>query len=191
MTDRLHGFYYTPLFCEENIWHLARSLIQQNIDAEKLSVAFISNPAQHVAIFNQKTSHANQPVIWDYHVLLIRHDQQPVLVYDFDSLCPFPVALPQYLDACFPSTLTIHPEYQAQFRLVPAREFLSQFFSDRSHMLGIIDKENFPDYPIIKPEQENNIVKLEAYINFKQQLSTDEKLLSQQKLLNKFNEKCD
>ena len=186
MTDRLHGFCYTPLFCEENIWHLANSLIQQNVDSEKLSIVFISNLAQHIAIFNQKSARNQQPVIWDYHVILIRHEQHPALVYDFDSLCSFPIALPQYLNACFPSTLTIHTEYQAQFRLVSAGLFLSQFFSDRSHMLGIIKKENFPDYPIIKPEPENNIIKLDEFINFKQLLFDDEEILNQDQLLEKF-----
>jgi len=187
MTDRLHGFYYTPLFCEENIWYLARSLIQQNIDAEKLSIAFIGNPEEHVAIFNQKTAQNNQPVIWDYHVILIRHDQYPALVYDFDSLCPFPVELDQYLNACFPSSIKIHPEYQAQFRLVPTSLFLSQFYSDRSHMLGVIKKENFPDYPLIKPSANKDIVSLDQYINFKQLLFDNEKILKQDQLLEKFS----
>lgn len=189
MTDRLHGIYYTPLFCEENIWHLARSLIQQNIDAEKLCIAFISNPEEHVAIFNQKTSRDNQPVIWDYHAILIRHDQQPALVYDFDSLCPFPVELDLYLTACFPSTVTIHPEYQAQFRLVPASQFLTQFYSDRSHMLGIIKKENFPDYPIIKPNVGKKMIRLNEFINFNQLLFDNEEILNQDQLLERFHGK--
>jgi len=187
MTDRLHGFYYTPLFCEENIWHLACSLIQQNIDADKLSIVFISNPEQHVAIFNQKSGHNQQPVIWDYHVILIRYDQQPALVYDFDSLCRFPVSLPRYLDGCFPSTVTIHPEYQAQFRLVATRKFLSQFYSDRSHMLGIIEKEKFPDYPLIKPKADEDMTTLDEYINFTKPLFNGEKILTQTQLLNSFN----
>lgn len=189
MTDRLHGFYYTPLFCEENIWHLAHSLIDQNVAADKLSIVFVSNPEQHVAIFHQKSEQNNQPVIWDYHVFLIRQDQQSALVYDFDSLCSFPVELDLYLTACFPPTRTIHPGYLAQFRLVPASLFLSQFYSDRSHMLGIIKKENFPDYPIIKPSADKDIIRLDQYINFKKLLFDDESILIQDQLIERFHGK--
>ncbi len=187
MTDRLHGFYYTPLFCEENIWHLARSLIDQKVDADKLSIAFVSNPEQHVAIFNHKSTRNQQPTIWDYHVILIRHDQHPALVYDFDSLCSFPEELGQYLNTCFPPTLTIHPEYQPQFRLVPASMFLPRFYSDRSHMLGIIKKENFPDYPIIKPNADKDMTMLDEYINFSKPLFNNEMILNQDQLLRRFS----
>ena len=63
-------YIYTPLFCEENIWHLANSLIQEGIDAKDLEVIFMSNPGRHIVLLQQYAVASSDPVIWDYHVVL-------------------------------------------------------------------------------------------------------------------------
>lgn len=186
MTRRLHGYLYTSQFCEENIWHLASSLIQQDINKTDLTVVFISNIKQHVALFNQKTAPDNQPVIWDYHVILIQQNRHQHLVFDFDSKCDFPVTLEEYLLASLPTAVQIHPDYQAAFRLVKASDFLHQFYSDRSHMTGLIDKQSFPDYTPVNQGIENTRP-LAQYVNFSQPLSASEKILNQDQLTRHFS----
>jgi len=78
-------YLYTKLFCEENIWHLANSLIKQGVNTEEINIIFISNNNKQIAIFNQLTAEVNQPAIWDYHVILMINIKQSPYILDFDT----------------------------------------------------------------------------------------------------------
>jgi len=66
------NYIYTANFCEENIWHLGKALIEKGISPENLSVLFLSNQQKKIPLFYQQAAFNNEPVIWDYHVILIR-----------------------------------------------------------------------------------------------------------------------
>lgn len=172
------GFTYTPLFCEENIWLLARHFIAQGIDADKLTIVFISNSQQQVAVFNQCNGPADQPIIWDYHVILLSNKSGHYQVYDFDSLAPFPCHIERYLAASFQPQLQIADAYQPRFRLIAADDFIRQFSSDRSHMKGVIKADSFPDYAEIIAVKESIPVTLYEYIDFRKPLYKNEPLLT-------------
>lgn len=165
---------YTALFCEENIWHLADSLIKQGVKDSVLHIVFIGNKKQQVAIFNQKSENDNHPIIWDYHVVLLRkttHDYY--VIYDFDTTTEFETIAEQYLSLSFPKEKNITPPYQAQFRLIKARTFLKEFSSDRSHMLGIIDADQFPNDKPIQAKENQSATYLHQFINFSVPLYND------------------
>ena len=169
---------YTALFCEENIWHLANSFIQQGISAEELSVIYISNKEQKVAVFNQKSCEINQPIIWDYHVLLLRKLIDDYLIYDFDSRANFPTLASEYLDTSFPANKHIPEDYQPDFRLIDSETYLKCFHSDRSHMKDIVTDELFPAYPILIPENHINAIDLKQLIDIETPLNIEEKIFN-------------
>jgi len=175
------GYLYTALFCEENIWQLANRLIQQAVKPSDLTVLFISNPEQQVAIFQQKTAPINEPVIWDYHVVLFRKDESDFFIYDFDSRLGFKSRAVDYLSLSFLDQALIKEEYRSQFRLITATSYLQHFSSDRSHMKGVITDDKFPCYPPIKSALSNKTT-LQQYINFNQALADNEAFLSVQEL---------
>ena len=122
-------------------------------------------------MFNQQSSPAQQPVIWDYHVILLNTSNSQV--YDFDTRASFISDALHYFDLSFPEN--IKADYQATFRIIPAETYLERFSSDRSHMLGLIEDSQFPDYPAI---QSDNPLYLNDLIYFNKPISLNEKILS-------------
>lgn len=170
-----NNFKYTALFCEENIWHLADLLIKQGVHCDELDVIFISNVQQQVVIFNQQSSSIKNPVIWDYHVILLRTSASKKIIYDFDTRASFESDAAHYFDLSFPANINIAPPYQAGFRIIPSSVFIERFSSDRSHMQGIIEPDKFPDYAAI---QSNHPLHLKELIDFDTAISANEKILS-------------
>ncbi|XP_035537187.1 protein N-terminal glutamine amidohydrolase [Morone saxatilis] len=88
-----------------------------------------------VPLWKQKSGRGDQPVIWDYHVVLLQVGlQSDSLVYDLDSELPFPCSLQLYADQALRSDRNIRPANHRKLRVVPADSFLLNFASDRSHM---------------------------------------------------------
>ncbi|GLI69397.1 hypothetical protein VaNZ11_014000 [Volvox africanus] len=56
------------------------------------------------------------------------------LVWDLDTLLPFPCSLELYAQRALKSHYHLVPHYQRFFRVVPASAYLYHFASDRSHM---------------------------------------------------------
>lgn len=178
LTISRSDYIYTALFCEENIWHLADSLIKQGVKSSDLDVIFISNKKQQVAIFNQKVAPNHHPVIWDYHVVLLRKTDSDYLIYDYDTVAAFETPAKQYLDLSFPTEVNIKPAYQAQFRFIKSQTYLKGFSSDRSHMLGIIDINQFPDYPPIQAKDNQQVIYFHQLTDFNLAHTDDEALLT-------------
>ncbi|XP_069544096.1 protein N-terminal glutamine amidohydrolase [Brachyistius frenatus] len=127
---------YTSCYCEENVWKLCEFVrTERTAPLEQLLVVFISNENRKVPLWKQKSGRGDQPVIWDYHVVLLQAGlQSDSLVYDLDSELSFPCSLTLYGALGFRSDRNIRPEYHRKLRVVPADSFLLNFASDRSHM---------------------------------------------------------
>ncbi|XP_075867494.1 protein N-terminal glutamine amidohydrolase [Nelusetta ayraudi] len=127
---------YTSCYCEENVWKLCEFVRdQRTTPLDQLLVVFISNASRMVPLWRQKSGRGDQPVIWDYHVVLLQVSPgaEP-LVYDLDSDLLFPCSLQQYGAEALRSDLHIKTPYHRKLRVVSGDCFLSNFASDRSHM---------------------------------------------------------
>nr|CAH8825751.1 unnamed protein product [Trichobilharzia regenti] len=73
-------------------------------------------------------------IVWDYHVFLIHELSSKYMVYDFDSVLPFPCSFTHYFthglrwNSCLPEKL------HRYYRVIPHVDYLNYFSSDRSHM---------------------------------------------------------
>lgn len=125
---------YTPYYCEENVWHLCQP---GGIDADERLVAFITNPSQTVALWCQSAAASDEPVIWDYHVVLLARSggAPPWWVFDLDTTLGFPCPVERYLSDTFLDAGRVPPRFLPRFRVIDAAEFIRTFASDRSHML--------------------------------------------------------
>ncbi|MDH5484213.1 MAG: protein N-terminal glutamine amidohydrolase [Gammaproteobacteria bacterium] len=154
---------YTQYFCEENIWHLARSLLEHNRGESNIQVMLITNKDKHFIIFNQ-LNHSNlEYTIWDYHVILKAQINNKDYIFDFDSTLDFPSPLGEYMQKSFPGDAPVSDEFRAVVRVIPAADYVRCFYSDREHMRGVLDDELFPDTPIIKPDDEKLRIPLSDY----------------------------
>ncbi|VAW63588.1 hypothetical protein MNBD_GAMMA08-105 [hydrothermal vent metagenome] len=144
------SYIYTRLFCEENIWKLVELLYMNKI-AKPIDVLFLLNETNSIALYNQNQAESNTPVIWDYHVILCAEQEGEIIIYDFDSHCGFPTNITDYFNSTFPSHSKLFETYQPLIKLICADYFFKHFFSDRHHMIGLIDENEFPKYEIITP----------------------------------------
>ncbi|XP_061680770.1 protein N-terminal glutamine amidohydrolase isoform X2 [Syngnathoides biaculeatus] len=127
---------YTSCYCEENVWKLCEFVRRErSASLQELFVVFISNENRTVPLWKQKSARGDQPVIWDYHVVLLHvRGQGEAAIYDLDSVVPFPCSLKIYAVHALRSDQCLKPAYHRKLRVVPADCFLSNFASDRSHM---------------------------------------------------------
>ncbi len=168
---------YTPLFCEENIWQLARQFVDEGLGADTLQVIFISNPQRQVVLFNQRSGAELGHVVWDYHVVLRQRDGGGDRIYDLDTSLPFPCNTRDYLEATFGLQQELQPSYRAQLRIIPATDYLNNFYSDRQHMHGLVDEGGYPAWPPITPQHEQ-VVRLDAYWDMEQPLKDGSRVMS-------------
>ena len=160
-----NDFLYTPLFCEENIWWLAKALIEKGMDSASMAVLFFTNPSTSILMLNQRATEPGRMTQWDYHVVLQAEIDQQLWIFDFDSGLDFPEPLLSYLQQTFPEQALLPQQFQCRVRVIPASHYLAHFYSDRSHMMNHVAESEFPGYPIIQPELKNNRVELADYLN--------------------------
>ena len=160
---------YTALFCEENIWQLARILVESGFPSDRLWVLFFSNAARQVALRRQRAGGEGGLVVWDYHVVLQARDDERDLIYDFDTTLPFPSDTRRYVAETFPDSVSISPALRGRVRRIPAAVYLHRFHSDRSHMAGMIPEERFPKWPAITPEHPE-VIALRRYWDMEREL---------------------
>ena len=173
---------YTPLFCEENIWKFL-DYCQTDNTIKPRDVIFIINPDKAIALFDQKLSQENEPVIWDYHVILSATYEQQTVIFDFDSRRPFPDLISNYFNRTFLSWSLLPEKLRPFLRIINATHFYKHFSSDRSHMLGLITDDKFPEYETISPEKHIEPLYLQDCFNISsesiKELSTPEFYLQQ------------
>ena len=120
-------FDYTACYCEENIWHLCG---HPELSGTVRKVVWISSLAGVCPLWQQRAARApDQPVWWDYHVVLLVKRRQ-WQVWDLDTTLPLPVSATEYLQKTFNDIGPVEP----LFRVMDADYYLLQFSSDRSHM---------------------------------------------------------
>jgi hypothetical protein len=121
-----------PNYCEENIWHLCQ---HADLLRVKKRVLFVSSLSRNTPLQFQKSALSEeQPVWWDYHVILWTSGIGKDFIYDFDSTLPFPCEANQYLTETFQEVSTMKSEDCPLFKIINANDYISGFHSDRSHM---------------------------------------------------------
>jgi len=170
-SPRHRHYTYTALFCEENIWLLAKSLQKEGVRLEDLQILFLSNPSKQIVLFEQNSAPLGQAVVWDYHVILWFNDSNKPLLYDFDSRLPFPCPARQYFHSSFPTVQTLPEKFHFYIRQIPANDYLEQFYSTREHMLGLIPTEHFPEYAAIKNHPAKVAISLAEYWDMEKHLN--------------------
>ncbi len=153
-----HSYPYAPYYCEENIWHLCQ---QADFGAFDSKVVLISNHSRTCALWNQRASMTpDEPVIWDYHVILL-FDKEGWQVYDLDTVLNAPTSVAEYLWSTF-GQAQVPEQFQPQFRIIDANEFVSLFSSDRSHMLTADGQWQVPPpvWPAIVRNGQSNLMDL-------------------------------
>ncbi len=156
-------FRYTAFFCEENVWWLVKDLFARGVEQEAARVLLFTNVQRSIVAMNQRAAVPGGPLIWDYHVVLQASLGEQDWIFDFDSRLPFPTPSSDYLNATFPAQDKLPALYRTEVRVIPAAAYLAHFFSDRSHMLGILAEADFPDYPIIRPGAGVSAISLAEY----------------------------
>jgi hypothetical protein len=123
---------YHPFYCEENAYHLC---VHPALAPREPAALFIRGSDGPCVMWHQKIAdEPGEPVLWDYHVVVVT--RAPWQIWDPDSTlgCPAPAA--EYLRASFRPDLELPPELRPRFRLVDAADLARTFASDRSHMLA-------------------------------------------------------
>ncbi len=114
---------YTPLFCEENIWWLARTLVDRGVDPGTLQVWFLTNHARSIVLLEQRAG-KGRALAWDYHVVLQASAGDGQWIFDFDSRLGFPVPIAEYLRRGFPRQAALPMRFRTWVRRVPAADYL-------------------------------------------------------------------
>jgi len=141
-----HHLKYCPYYCEENIWQLCG---EADIDKGRWLALIISNPARQVALWQQRASvDAQQPIIWDYHVIAAQQDRQGWQIWDLDSRCGLPVPAHHYLQQTF---RPVPAMLQPRFRVMSGAHYRATLNSDRRHMRDSSGEhlQPPPDWPLI------------------------------------------
>ncbi|XP_077127291.1 protein N-terminal glutamine amidohydrolase isoform X2 [Ranitomeya variabilis] len=132
---------YTSCYCEENVWKLCERIRERTPGAlPECYTVFLSNDHR-----------------MDYHVILLHDagsDGQRV-VYDLDTVLPFPCPCDAYIKEALRSDHLIRKDFRRKLRVIPADEYLRTFASDRSHMKDVNNewRKPPPPYPCIKTSE--------------------------------------
>ncbi|MBM4062732.1 MAG: hypothetical protein FJ265_16790 [Planctomycetes bacterium] len=145
---------YQASFCEENVWWL----LQSPELPEPRAAVFVSNRARTVATWGQRAAAGNDPIVWDYHVVVLLPGLGVVVDLDDRERVGWP--LREWLAHAF--RRGVEPEFRPRFRVVDGEEFLASFSSDRSHMLDARGRPRapFPPWPApFDPERGMNLLR--------------------------------
>lgn len=149
----LENFKYTANFCEENIWHLCQN---PDLAAYAKTVLILSNSSRNCPLWQQKSAIGQEPVRWDYHVILLVGPPEKSLIYDFDSTLHLPSPLDVYLNLTFRPDSSSWEEDKPFFKAIEAADYIRYFYSDRGHMIDGEGDWKFtpPSWPLIKNKGE-------------------------------------
>lgn len=129
LPQREHYDYHSR-YCEENIW-----LLCQRAEFAESHVIVIASQADCFPMLNQRAaSSAQEPLLWDYHVVLLWQKTNLNYLVDFDTCLAFCTPLKAYMQQSFLAEELINPAYVPRFRVIKAHDYVSNFKSDRSHM---------------------------------------------------------
>jgi hypothetical protein len=168
-TRRIPHFSYHPSDSTLPCIHCAE---RHGLDLDHSFAIFISNSNKTVPFLRQRSStEPDGQVIWDYHVILLTGNtgdsSDGPLIIDLDTTLPFPCpALRYILETCAPQRQWAS-RYLHRFRVVPAREYLAAFASDRTHMLRASGKPGYtqtpPSWPPVRGAEAARAMNLPAF----------------------------
>ena len=121
---------HQPFYCEENVYRLAAS----GLVADPSEVVFVTNARRQVACWHQRAADPDEPLLWDYHVVLLEHHPDGPRLWDLDTRLGYPIPAGLWVDATFNDPAVVRAPFHPRFRVVPAALFLAEFATDRSHM---------------------------------------------------------
>lgn len=157
---------YASHYCEENAYKLIEILYNEFLlPDDSVFAVFISNPQKCVFLWMQRLGEEAMQnlVVWDYHVIVLvnRAPGGVWLVFDYDSLLPYPCAADRYVMMSFRPDINLEQNQRQWFRVVHGRAYLASFSSDRSHMA----KSNFPPppWPPIRGALASDAMRLSLY----------------------------
>lgn len=121
---------YTSCYCEENIWHLCAD---PAVPGTQKLVLWMGSLQPYCPLWFQRSSECpdQEPVWWDYHVVLLAFTDQ-WRVWDLDTTLDLPVSAASYFSQTFRAAML----YPPVFRVMDSDYYQRTFSSDRSHMLG-------------------------------------------------------
>ncbi|XP_052559953.1 protein N-terminal glutamine amidohydrolase isoform X1 [Tympanuchus pallidicinctus] len=160
---------YTSCYCEENVWKLCEYIRSQDrYPLEEFYAVFISNDRRMIPLWKQKSGHGDEPVVWDYHVILLHvPGGEQNFIYDLDTVLPFPCPFEMYSAEAFRPDDSLHPEFHRKIRMIRADLYLKTFASDRSHMKDANGKwqKPPPSYPCIETAGYFHSLSMRTYSN--------------------------
>ena len=167
------SYEYTAYFCEENIWHLGKSLVQEGYRVNEMFVLMFSNENRQVVLYQQSAAPPQMPIIWDYHVVLLHEEKDAPVIFDFDSRLSFPCPFSAYIHQTFHSVEDYPSCHHFLIRKIPLSAFHRSFESNRSHMYG---KDGspicpFPTAPPIRHDPNAEGIDLWEYLDMTQNFS--------------------
>ena len=164
-------YQYCAFYCEENIWKLC----QESEFKDKTAITvFISNPQQTCAIWHQKAAPSvTEPVIFDYHVILLVKDEEQEnkknwQVWDLDTTLNFPINAETYFHETFMVGYKVPNEFQPQFRIINAHDYVLKLSSDRSHMKDENNNEFHPTPKWKAPYQADKGNNLSSFVQMEE-----------------------
>uniref|UniRef100_A0A671QUR9 Protein N-terminal glutamine amidohydrolase n=1 Tax=Sinocyclocheilus anshuiensis TaxID=1608454 RepID=A0A671QUR9_9TELE len=144
-------------YCEENVCKMCEYVKDQGACS-----------LDEIPIWKQKYSRGDQPVIWDYHVILLHVNKQgQSYIYDLDTILPFPCLFDGYSKEAFRSDEHLKPAFfrsELKLRVIPGDTYLKKFASDRSHMKDSVGNWRMPPPPYPCLETSESKMNLDDFI---------------------------
>lgn len=151
LPQREHYRYHSR-YCEENIWWLC-----QRPEFAGSHVIVIAAQAECFPILCQCAADSpDEPLLWDYHVVLLWPTAKGSFLIDFDTTLPFCTPLSEYFQHSFLDEDDLYPEFIPLFRVLTANDYVAILRSDRRHMRtakGWLAPP--PDWPPISVDESN------------------------------------
>ncbi|MEM7158728.1 MAG: hypothetical protein AAF799_38155 [Myxococcota bacterium] len=127
------SFTPAPYYCEENVWQMCADPLVQG---QPRAAIFISNSSRTVAVMHQRAAPApQQPVVWDYHVVMAARGPTGWMIWDVDSTLGMPVPMSIYLRQSLAFPAGFEAPFTARCRVISAARYRATLCTDRSHML--------------------------------------------------------
>ncbi|NWZ91725.1 NTAQ1 amidohydrolase, partial [Nesospiza acunhae] len=152
---------------EENVWKLCDYIRSQDrYPLEEFYAVFISNDKRMIPLWKQKSGHGDEPVVWDYHVILLHLSSgEQSFIYDLDTVLPFPCPFDVYSVEAFRLDDSLRPEFHRKIRMIRADLYLKTFASDRSHMKDANGRWQKPPPPYPCIETADSKMNLDDFIS--------------------------
>uniref|UniRef100_A0A183GEX4 Protein N-terminal glutamine amidohydrolase n=1 Tax=Heligmosomoides polygyrus TaxID=6339 RepID=A0A183GEX4_HELPZ len=119
-------------------------------------------------LFAQRAAGERPFVVWDYHVVMLEEaEESSNLIWDLDTLLPFPCTFDDYWKAA---------EYSRSnkgfWKVIPCEKYLEHFSSDRSHM-KTEDGAWLSPAPSWEPILKDGLNNLDDFISMDSKILTD------------------